>query len=486
MRKLMGLALLIPTLGVAQVPDRLGYQGRLLQSDGTPVGGTVSITFSLYNTATPPAGTQPLWTETQNVALQNGFYSGYLGDVPTSSPLSNVLTGNEVYLQVSVGGTALTPLQRVDSVPYAIMAQNVSGGTVSATTVNVTGGISVNGTTVINASGSLVGPAVPQAGDGIAISGNTISVNSAGCSAGEVLEWSGTAWVCGVGPSGVVTLNLQANALASCSAILAAGGNPPDGLYWINPGGGPTSNAFVAYCDMTTQGGGWTLVMNVEPADGSVVSFTNTTFWVTAAEYGQIGNHFTHDYKGPAAWLLAGTNIMVQVANPGPHGNIIGWKAWSMTAQSFGVFFNSAPNTVQTTSVIGSNVANVYTYEPLIKNGTQLRSNLSINANADRVRLGVDTYPVQGDDNSPGLGTQMNEAICGVGVNCYRYRDVELWVNSASNLWCTPSTPGTYGWIGTDGSCGSSCNNSCGTGCNCDVVKGQGYSPYWTYRIYVR
>lgn len=78
----------------------------------------------------------------------------------------------------------------------------------------------------------------------------------------------------------------------------------------------------------------------------------------------------------------------------------------------------------------------------------------------------------------------MNEASCGVGVNCYRYKDVELWVNSNSNLWCTAaSTDGTYGWIGTDGKCGASCNNS---GDNCEVIKGEAYSPYWTYRIYVR
>lgn len=52
-------------------------------------------------------------------------------------------------------------------------------------------------------------------------------------------------------------------------------------------------------------------------------------------------------------------------------------------------------------------------------------------------------YPVQGDDNQPGLGTQMNEASCAAGVLCYRFRDVELWVHRGSNLWYTAPSNGS-------------------------------------------
>ena len=73
----------------------------------------------------------------------------------------------------------------------------------------------------------------------------------------------------------------------------------------------------------------------------------------------------------------------------------------------------------------------------------------------------------------------MNEATCGVGVNCYRFWDVELWVNTNANVWCSAANlPGFYKWIGDDGGCG-------GPACNGCYISAP-WVDVWTYRIYVR
>lgn len=130
MRSSIKLSLLllavVPALTLAQsqdVPLRLGYQGRLLASDGTPLSGMKQITFSLYKA---PTGEAPLWSETQQLALTNGYYATFLGATSSlgtpTSPLPNVFDGSDLYLGVVVGGTELSPRQRIGSVAYAMRA----------------------------------------------------------------------------------------------------------------------------------------------------------------------------------------------------------------------------------------------------------------------------------------------------------------------------------------------------------------------------
>ena len=50
----------------------------------------------------------------------------------------------------------------------------------------------------------------------------------------------------------------QLMAGTTCKQLVDTGCALNDGTYWINPDGGSTANAFQVYCDMNTDGGGWT------------------------------------------------------------------------------------------------------------------------------------------------------------------------------------------------------------------------------------
>ena len=139
MKKLILLSILLLSLvaGGLNAQNRVTtYQGNLIDVvSKLPMTGTVQMTFELYTTQ---VGGSQLWSEIQNVTLDNGYFNVYLGSV---NPFpANLDLGKQLWLQVTVGNgssyprTPLTPSfssMYADKAAIAGLADDVKDGIVT-------------------------------------------------------------------------------------------------------------------------------------------------------------------------------------------------------------------------------------------------------------------------------------------------------------------------------------------------------------------
>jgi hypothetical protein len=233
-------------------PIAVGHQGRLLDASGAAISGARDLSVTLYDGAGP--GAAAIWTRTfADVAVADGFYALQL-EAGTPALDASLFDRAEVWIAVAVdGGAELGPRSRLLSAPSAGVAHAVPVST--APTCTGTGSIRWNPTAQTlevcdDSAWVLVG------GVGVRL------VNGARQWADGSYAVSCEAYRNGVG--GVYT------------------GDTGDGVYRIQPVG--ASSPIDAHCDMTTDGGGWTLCYT--ESNGSVDFETQTS---SAVAYGTDG-----------------------------------------------------------------------------------------------------------------------------------------------------------------------------------------------------
>ena len=111
----LSLVLLMSLTALADVPDEITYQGRLLYN-GNPVTSATSVVFRLFPAS---SGGSAVWAETHGSVTpdSNGIYTEVLGTTVAVPDDYDAL-----WLELVVAGNVLTPRKKLTSAPFVLRA----------------------------------------------------------------------------------------------------------------------------------------------------------------------------------------------------------------------------------------------------------------------------------------------------------------------------------------------------------------------------
>ena len=226
MKRFIVLSVLMFHVGMSAQPNSINLQGLLEDSNGVKVEGTYSVVVKLYKTQTTP---DVEWEMTLDSVVVSGGLFSVLVDFGSVEPFKD---NAELWLGVTIAGQGEFPRTKILSVGYALHAKYAD---------KLIGGVQLTddeAECTTQKSGTLR------------------------WHLGAVQVCSGSEWLT-IANSPYSNLGTEDNPGESCKQILADGGKPEDGVFWITANG--NAQAFEVYCDMTTDGGGWTLVAALGP-----------------------------------------------------------------------------------------------------------------------------------------------------------------------------------------------------------------------------
>jgi hypothetical protein len=225
----LAISVFLPILSLALPAEGIfSYSGYLRTSSGAPETTLQSITFTLYDADT--AG-NVLWTQAVSVTPDSqGWFSAVLGGTGHALPPDQL--DSQLWLGIRVGTEAeMLPRTKVGVAPHALTVD--WGGVLNRPSTCATGQFvtgydpatgaalcatpSGSGGGVSSVTGAGVISALPTTG--------AVTVSLSGCgSAGQILQWSGTAWQCIGLPAG----GGGVSSVTATSPLISSGGATPN------------------------------------------------------------------------------------------------------------------------------------------------------------------------------------------------------------------------------------------------------------------
>ena len=279
----------------------------------------------------------------------------------------------------------------------------------------------------------------------------------------------------------------------TCAAIKMQNPQAASGVYTIDPDGNGGKPGFDTVCNMTIDGGGWALVLNLDTSDGHVMWWGNTK-WNDGTTKGTVMTALTEDHVN-AGWNdYGGAKDLLLVVHT--EGTVVGWKSFAKTTtETMRTHLMGNDNTLIGSSVKASDTAMVWAGERLVRLSTTLYANHCVQTNGqcttgaagspDGDRIGSNESTPQ-DNLGGGLGNWHDMNYCcngnyGSGKVCNG--SAMRTASEAQAGWAACYNAGV-GHFGTDTflpATNTCINNNCAQA-NWSQASGQSYD----YSIYLR